>query len=71
MEWRELEAARIPLPPLPGRAEEALELWGEELFLFRCRMGDDLDERQGEGDLEAETVEDLEMVGERVRSIGE
>ena len=41
------------------------------MFLFRCRMGDDLEERQGEGDLEAETVEDLEMVGERVRSIGE
>ena len=73
MEWRELEAARMPLlPPLPGRgAEEALELCGDELFLFRCWIGDDLDEKQGEGDLDAETVEDLEIVGERVRSIGE
>ena len=69
LEWRELEARRMPL--LPGRAEEALELCGEELFLFRNWIGDDLDEKQGEGDLDAETVEDLEMVGERVRSIGE
>ena len=70
LEWRELEAARMPRPPppplLPGRGA-----CGEELFLFRCSMGDDRDEKQGEGDLDAETVEDLEIVGERVRSIGE
>ena len=72
LEWRELEAARTPRPPppplLPGRGA-----CGEELFLFRCWMGEDLEEKQGEGDLEAaaETVEDREIVGERVRSIGE
>ena len=72
LEWRELEAARTPRPPppplLPGRGA-----CGEELFLFLCWMGDDLEEKQGEGDLEAaaETVEDREIVGERVRSIGE
>ena len=61
----------MPLP-LPGRPEaEALELCGEELFLLRCWIGDDLDEKQGEGDLDAEMVEDREMVGDNVRSIGE
>ena len=73
LEWRELEAARTPRPPPPPPLLPGRGACGEELFLFLCWMGEDLEEKQGEGDLEAaaETVEDREIVGERVRSIGE